>query len=219
MSIKSDKYVHESDDSDEEDYSYTPPKHYKSITGKDVDLNGKQVWLIKYPKNLNVSNLPSLPINSNGSSILNIHENDESKDSSIDKMSKPFSYQISEEINGGNYQIFVNDSQKFKTKNIKIDRVYNIRESTVIPQIDLNKVKKPRKNVPVVKGLRMRHFPTGYSAEDYIEAQSSQKLDDEIIETDDQKQDTKDDKKHKKDKKDKKDKKEKRDKKDKKHKK
>ena len=164
MAYKSDKYVNDvqsSDESDEEQV-YEPPRHYKQVKlDKPVDIeDDKQIWLIKYPKQLDLSQVKSLPISFADSTGVFSNNND--------------NYEIKEQTmnpEDNKYSVFVNDKNGGYTKtSTKINRFYNIGQTLSIPDINYHKVKKPRKNVPQVKNLKMRYFPTGYNQDHYEEA-------------------------------------------------
>lgn len=232
-SIKSDKYVNEDVSSDESgDEAFQPPKHFNKVTtSKSFKVGDKEIWLIKTPKGFPLHKVKTLPVSFTSSSI---HSGAEPF--KIDSSE----YQVNEDVLDGD-----NELRKFslisKNKIVKgkhFDRFYNIREVVQIPEIDFDKVTVARKNVRPVSRLRMRHFPTGYSAGDYDEANPELISDkEEVFESEEEtidishitkdeagkaikKAKLSDDSKSKKDKKkDKKEKKEKKDKKEKKHKK
>jgi DNA-directed RNA polymerase I subunit RPA34 len=214
--FKSSEYVNDSD-SDSDAGEFQPPKNFSKIDKIDQfpgQLNNKEVWLIKVPKKFPVSKLSKLPVSFTSTSISNGPKSFELKHTK---------YQVNEELlnvednSNTKYNILVNQG-KYKKLQAPISRFYNISQSIQIPDIDYEKVVIARTDVDKVTNLRMRHFPTGYGANDYDEAQAKeeeppkkkQKLGEEKTVEKKEKKDKKDkkDKKEKKDKKDKKDKKE-----------
>ncbi|SGZ57158.1 CIC11C00000004402 [Sungouiella intermedia] len=205
---KSEEFVYDSESgSDFEDVGFEAPKHFEKVpllTPK-TKIGNSEVWLIKAPKGFPVSKLKSLPVSFTSSKV-------------SDKGVKPFdlegkSFQVNEET-------FASDSAKYtiiheSLLNKKIDRYYTVRQVVEIPEINYSRAIQARTDVPKEENLRMRHFPTGYSASNYIEAQPipESRLDEDgkvikkmRIEPASEKKEKKD-KKEKKEKKDKKDKK------------
>lgn len=181
-SIKSDKYVNDDVSSDESgDESFQPPKHFSKVnTSKSFKVSGdKEVWLIKTPKGFPLSKLKTLPVSFTSTSIY--------------AGAEPFKvdstkYQVNEEVFGSE-----NELRKFslisKDKIVKdkhFDRFYNIRELVQIPEINFEKVNVARKNVKPITKLRMRHFPTGYAAGDYDEANPELVSDKDEVESEDE---------------------------------
>lgn len=221
---KSEEFVYDSESGSEyEDNGFVPPKNFNKIPmlKPQASLENKEVWLIKAPKGFPLSKLKTLPVSFTSTKVSN-------------NGVKPF------ELEGNSFQIneerFASDSAKYTIihedlLNKKIDRYYTVRQVVKIPEIDLKKVVRPREDVPKQEDLKMRHFPTGYAASNYDEAQpiAESRLDEdgkvikkmrlsEKTEKEKMEKKEKTEKKEKKDKKEKKEKKEKKDKKDKKRK-
>ncbi|KAL3230579.1 DNA-directed RNA polymerase I subunit RPA34 [Nakaseomyces bracarensis] len=227
------EYVSDSD-SDDEVVKYQPPadykkcKHLKKFPISELNKN-KELWLLKLPKNVDLSNLKSLPLDA-GSKISEIDLNNKHYKVIQNTSSK-------EGSDNTNLSLLIpkEDKESLKVahnkenKTVYFDKVFTICETAPIPSIDVEKVRVPRENVPKVEGLITRHFATGYDAEDFgIEEVSVPKVDkkedkehskkrshDEAQETPSKHKKSKKEKKEKKDKKDKKEKKEKKHKKDK----
>lgn len=205
---KSEEFVYDSESgSDFEDVGFEAPKHYEKVPllTPNAKLDNKEIWLIKAPKGFPVSKLKTLPVSFTSSKVSN---------SGV----KPF------ELEGKNFQVneetFSSDSAKYSIihedlLNKKIDRYYTVRQVVKIPEIDFGKAIRPRQDVPKEENLRMRHFPTGYSANNYEEAQPlpESRLDEDGKVIKKMKIEPASEKKHKKEKKEKKEKKDKKDKK------
>lgn len=170
---KSTEYVHDSDvSSDEEDYEFKPPKHYQKLENKskldDKNLKEKEIWLIKAPKGFPLKELKSLPVSFTATSIKSGPESFKVGGNSY-KADEEFLLSTATGGNddAGKHTIFFKHSKAFKSSNKPITRIYNIRETVKIPKIKIDDVVIPRQDVPKVDNLRMRHFPTGYGANDY----------------------------------------------------
>lgn len=212
--FKSAEYVADSgSDSDAEENQFQLPKNFNKYTSQNKfpsEINNKEVWLIKVPKGFPIKKLSNLPVSFTSTSL----ENGPQKIKIDESL-----YQVNEEllnsadVTNNKYKVLVNNGKYIPFKS-SIERFYNIRESIDIPEINYDKVVKNRKNVKKVTNLRMRHFPTGYSAHDYDEAKvqhEDDKDDQKIIKkqkTQESDINEKKDKKQKKDKKESKDKKE-----------
>lgn len=225
---KSNEYVDDSGSESDGEIEFQPPKHFhKSKPASSVKIqNDKEIWLIKTPKGFPLKNLKTLPVSftatsiSNGPSRFNLNQKN---------------FQVNEELLGtdtesSKYAVLTNENKKnFKIVGQDISRFYNIRESVDIPSIAMDEVVKPRKNIKEIKNLRMRHFPTGYGAEDFDEAKpqggdvnasdTDSEDDGKIVKKAKIEEKSKSDKKDKKEKKETKEKKEKKEKKSKKEKK
>lgn len=208
---KSDEFVYDSESgSDFEDAAFEPPKHYNKVplfTPK-TDLANKEIWLIKAPKGFNVSQLKTLPVSFTSKKV----SNDGLK-----------SFKVGEKEFQMNEEHFSSDSAKYSLihedlLDKKIARYYTLRQVVKIPGINWDKAIKKRKDVPKEKNLKMRHFPTGYSANNFDEAKpiAESRLDEDGKVIKKFKVEPAPEKKEKKEKKDKKEKKEKKEKKDKK---
>lgn len=157
---KSDQYVYDSESGLEyEDTGFEPPKHYEKlpIPATDVSVEDKEVWLIKTPKGFPISKLKKLPVSFTSYKVSN---------NGVPKF----------EVEGLHFQVnedhFSSETAKYNIlrKNLmnrRFDRFYTIREVVELPEIDFDTVVKPREDVKKIEGLRMRHFPTGYSEKDY----------------------------------------------------
>jgi DNA-directed RNA polymerase I subunit RPA34 len=163
-----------------------PKKYTKKIDNKKPKIlenlgKKEQIWLIKLPKDVDISSITKIPI---GSSSSNNNNNSSSSEFEINGKY----YNIIEDDsktnsklgkNGnGKFQIFLpnekNNNTKFNSsKNdneINITKFLDIVEKVKIPEINYNKVVIQRTNVEKQENLRMRHFPTGYYIKDYEEA-------------------------------------------------
>lgn len=208
---KSEEFVYDSESGSEYEHEqYQPPKHFEKATlpASSASVEGKEIWLIKTPKGFPISKLKTLPVSFTASKVSN---------EGIAKVDvEGHQFQVNEDL-------FASETAKYTVLrkdliNKRFDRFYTIREVVDLPAIDYNVAIKEREDVEKIPNLRMRHFPSGYSARDYDEAkvlESRLDEDGKVI----KKVKVEMDKKDKKDKKDKREKKEKKDKKDKKDKK
>lgn len=156
MSTKSNQYINALDlesDSDSESYEYQAPKHFKPVetksskTSHKISKPNKSLYLIKYPKSLPIGSLKALSATiTQDSKSYGVIQSPQTKD--LQK-----------------YKVFVNG--KVVEKNI--DKFLTINESVSLPTYDIDEVKIPRSDVPKVTGLKMRHFPSGYGAQDFFE--------------------------------------------------
>lgn len=229
---------------EEKAVEFVPPRKYTKQMGlkrpEALEEVGKkqQVWLIKLPQDVDVSEIKSIPVTGGedefeiAGKVYSIASDDSGK--GLGKEGK-FTVLVPTKKDG---------ISSFKASDLSITRFLDVCEKVKIPSIKYDKVVVQREDVEKETGLRMRHFPTGYYIKDYAEARepvvpgpksgksssenskskkhSSDKhkrshnevdgSDDEEEERDKKKKDKKE-KKEKKDKKDKKDKKEKKDKK------
>ncbi|TID28468.1 hypothetical protein CANINC_002463 [Pichia inconspicua] len=191
---------------------FIPPRKYNlrkdNKAPKVLQKIGKkeQVWLFKIPKDVDISKIKSLPVDSNETFQIG------------DK-----TYSITEEINKdkNKFQVFIpkDDDSKFENSGVEVTKYVDIVEHVQIPEINYSKVVVERQDVEKEEGLRMRHFPTGYYIKDFEEAKepyvpsaSEKKRKAEDDEEEEPKKKSKKDKKEKKEKRDKKDKKSKKDK-------
>lgn len=215
-------------DSDSEETSYNEfrvphfevPKDYKKLKHlKNVPLlnnstdKDHELWLFKVPKNLEISKMKSLPLDGNSQfqideRVFKIELNDlETQNSSNMTI-------LSADKNDKNNDILKILNKKNKILNF--DKIFTINYTKNIPDIQYDKIKVPRKNVPKIEGLKVRHFATGYEEEEEEkvtnqkkETQQKKRKHDDIdnVELKDDKKKSKKDKKDKKDKKKKKEKK------------
>ena len=100
------------------------------------------------------------------------------------------SYQVTEDLGASasdtnNKHTIFSLKRSFRPLGEKISRFYSIHEVVDIPEIQLDKVVVPRQNVPKIKKLRMRHFPTGYGADDYQFDKEEEEEEEEESENDD----------------------------------
>ncbi|ODV94053.1 hypothetical protein PACTADRAFT_4010 [Pachysolen tannophilus NRRL Y-2460] len=228
-SYLSNEYISDSESSgDEVEQEFQPPKNFEELTSKQtskVDFKNKEVWLFKLPKGLNLKGLSGIPISFDfNSSTVFTTPNDNKQYSLQEDISQE---DLTSKSKNSKYTILSSSKKEpaFKVlKNKPINRFYTISEKVSIPDINFEKARIQRKNVIKEENLRMRHFPTGYSAKDFKEAQilgkeSSEEPEMEIFEDAKEEQDEKEFKVPKQEQVTKKSKKEKKDKKDKKSKK
>lgn len=145
---------------------FVPPENFKKCGHlksfvKPKNLKQKELWLIKLPKSLDISKLKSLPVDFTGE-----------EETCISQDKKTFS--LKEEIQQedatagevGSELTLLTPSDKAKLKvergSKTFDKIFTVTESAQIPSIDYSKVKVERKDVLKVKGLKTRHFATGY---------------------------------------------------------
>ena len=172
--ILSNEFVSDSD-SEETSHNefrvphYEVPKDYKKLKHlKSVPLLNNSVdkdhelWLFKVPKNLDISKIKSLPLD--GHSQFQVHD-------------KIFKVELnnSEAQNDSNMTILAfdnNDKNKGilkilnkKNRVLNFNKIFTINYTTNIPDIQYDKIKVPRENVPIIEGLKVRHFATGYDEE------------------------------------------------------
>ncbi|CAN3372372.1 hypothetical protein DIURU_004170 [Diutina rugosa] len=169
MVIKSKEYV---SDSDSENDEFEPPKGFKPQQfGADFAkaAKDKEIWLIKAPKGFDMNELKKLPVSFTATSLKKgptpFTQNDVTytvNEELLTTENAPSKYTV---LAGGKTGGLVSTSAK-------INRFYNIRETVSIPKIDFDAARVPRKDVEEVEGLRMRHFPTGYDANDFEEAKA-----------------------------------------------
>lgn len=172
MVIKSKEYVSDSESENE----YEPPKGFKPQQfgpGFVEAAKDKEIWLIKAPKGFAMDELKKLPVSFTATSIK--------------KGPTPFTqndvvYTVNEELlttenAPSKYTVLAGRKNGgLVSTSAKVNRFYNIRETVSIPKIDFDAARVPRKDVEEVEGLRMRHFPTGYDADDFEEAKPPKQL-------------------------------------------
>ena len=227
-------------DSDSEETSYNEfrvphfevPKDYKKLKHlKNVPLfsnnnnnnstdKDHELWLFKVPKDLDISKIKSLPLD---------------KESQFQVDGRNFKIELDdlETRNNSNMAILSTDKDDIlkilnkKHQIVNFNKIFTINYTTNIPNIQYDKIKVPRQNVPRIEGLKVRHFATGYYEEEEEEKQQNEPKektqqkkrkhdnddDDDAVEDIELKDEKKKSKKNKKDKKDKKDKKKKKEKK------
>lgn len=176
----------------------------------------QQVWLIKFPSNVDISKLKSLPIDFESSTTMSVdsHEYNIVENANIESLLT--------QGNQSNMSLLVPSEDKESLKiattgkdstPLQFDKLFSISENSKVPAIDYKKVRVPRKDVPKVEGLKLEHFATGYDAKDFgvteNEVTKEQKKESKKRSHHDEEGDSKDKKKKKKEKKDKKDKKKK----------
>ncbi|CCG20894.1 Rpa34 protein [Candida orthopsilosis Co 90-125] len=224
---KSSEYVDDSDLEEDQEQVFEPPKHYHKLSHPSKSLpkaKDKEIWLIKTPKDFPLEKLKTLPIAF-----------------TKNRVAEPFdisgsSYQVEEELNpaasssiiptteiNNKHTIFKAKHNSYKPTDLKISRFYNIKEVVNIPQIDFDKARAPREDVPQLKRLRMRHYPTGYGEKDFeitydgdSDVEEGKAIKKTKVEDEATHKEVHNDSKHNKEKKEKKDKKEKKEKKSKK---
>ncbi|KAH3670283.1 hypothetical protein WICMUC_004936 [Wickerhamomyces mucosus] len=209
----SKEYISDSSDSEIED-NFTVPKGYhqvKKFHPLPKNLNNKEIWLIKTPKNFDFKNLSKIPISFNPLEQSQSFENN------------GLNYSCNEDLTNNNLQFDINKFKILKPSNennlkidkdLKIDKFYNIKQTVTIPEIQFHKVFKQRQNVRVIKGLKPQHFATGYQSTDLDIASDND--DDDDNDKNNNEEDEPSSKKIKLEKKEKKSKKDKRDKREKK---
>lgn len=171
MSGLSKEYVSDSEfeDNEEVDQVFRAPSNYKKCKHlkKFNKKPEEQIWLIKLPASLDVSKLKSLPVDfdakGHGSSLV-----------ALDEGNKKYSITEEDGLDNSNLTVLVPDESReslrvsnSKGETVSLDRVFTVSEVAAIPGIDFDKLRVPRSNVVKVEGLKMRHFPTGYDANDY----------------------------------------------------
>ncbi|CCK69231.1 DNA-directed RNA polymerase I subunit RPA34 KNAG_0C01180 [Huiozyma naganishii CBS 8797] len=191
---------------------YKKCKHLKSIqlSKKIAKKNGDQeLWLFKLPANLDISKLKTLPVGANGAQTIlnnNIQYSIESNSNAISENSN-----LTLLIPDASREALEPCNDKKSGKPIQFNKIFTISETKTIPDINFDKVRVPRENVPKVDGLITRHYASGYDESASEETSTKKRSHKESIATEVEEKGTK--KKTKKDKKDKKKKKEKKDKK------
>lgn len=168
----SKEYISESDSENDSGSEptvevFVPPENYKKCSHlksftKVKNLKQKEIWLIKLPKSLDISKLDKLPVDFTGAA-----------ETSITQGKKTFS--LREEIQQEESDAKASSSELAlltpvdKTKlginpsgRNSFDKIFTISESAQIPKIDISKVKIDREDVKKIKGLKTRHFATGY---------------------------------------------------------
>ncbi|KAI5965517.1 RPA34 [Candida theae] len=169
---KSSEYVDDSDLEGDEEQVFEPPKHYHKLSHPSKSFpkaKDKEIWLIKTPKDFPLEKLKTLPIAFTKNRVAESFDVGGS------------SYQVEEELSSASssssilpttdinnkHTVFKAKHSSYKPTDLKITRFYNIKEVVNIPQIDFDKARIPREDVPQLKRLRMRHYPTGYGEKDF----------------------------------------------------
>ncbi|CAI4034282.1 hypothetical protein SMKI_10G0670 [Saccharomyces mikatae IFO 1815] len=179
MSKLSKDYVSDSDSEDEvisNEFSipdgFKKCKHLKSFPlNSDNKKNSKQqqVWLIKFPSNVDISKLKSLPVGFESYTTMSIDNHDYKIMDDTDIESSLTQDNLSNMTllvpTESRESLKIASAAKDNTP-LQFDKVFSISETAKIPAIDFAKVKVPRKNVPKVEGLKLEHFATGYDAKD-----------------------------------------------------
>lgn len=149
--FKSSEKVDFSDDSDREDteVEYVAPRGFKKTEFEGVDLDGKQIWVIKTNKNFKFDELNELKLGK-----------------TIEVEGVKYTVEEDELTGKENYQIF-NKGKFLKSSDIKL---INLVEKVEIPDINLAKCVEPRKDVMVIDGLKTQHYATGYGGGDNTKA-------------------------------------------------
>lgn len=183
--------------------SKIPSSFNKNIINKKKGSKSKQkLVFFKIPKNININEVE-------------IFQNKQKAIELITKDDTTFHLNEDSMVNTENLRLLIN-GENAEGKLIPLDddvlkniKCYTAIEKVVIPNIDFDASRIPRKNVVQLDSMSQEHFATGYDAKDYFNDNEISVKDIEIA----------DDKKEKKAKKEKKEKKEKKDKKEKKSKK
>ncbi|CCF59092.1 hypothetical protein KAFR_0G00590 [Kazachstania africana CBS 2517] len=172
MSRLSKEYVSDSDvESDDNGQVFVAPADYKKCKHlkkfpvdrlKDLRKSNSEIWLINFPASLDISKLKTLPVTDNGSTSVKVSESLYE----IEQNAKDAVENLSVLIPDDDRESLVVLNNK-KDANVKFDKVFTISESKDIPDVDVEKLKVSRKDVPQVDGLIMRHFATGYDAKDF----------------------------------------------------
>lgn len=194
-------------------------KHIPHLNSKDHEL-----WLFKVPRDLDVSELKSLPVAEVGhNGQLKIKNQDfeveldelESKDNSNMAV---LSTHHKESGPSDTLHIVKKSHHKGAKKvddPIHFDKIFTINKTKDIPKIQYDKVRLPRENVPKIEGLIVRHHATGYGDDEEEEQQqptetkNNKRKHEEEVSTTTEEQPKQEKKKSKKSKKSKKDKKKK----------
>ncbi|KAI3404065.2 RPA34 [Candida oxycetoniae] len=174
-SYKSKEYVDDSDleEPSSPEPSFEPPKHYHRVTKSTglPKIKDKELWLIRTPKGFPIDKLKCLPIELAKNKKADSFEINGSSFEINEELSFVDSKHLAtstKEVNGNNkHAVFTAEKGRFIPTDHKFNRFYNIREVVDVPHIDFEKATVSRNNVPKIKKLRMRHFPTGYGQNDY----------------------------------------------------
>jgi len=166
--IMSNEFISDSESDNEMEQTFKVPSDFKKCDhlkkfplDKLTKKSEEEVWLINIPGHLDISKLETLPIDFKRTSSV-----------TVDKQT----YEIEQEKNKDNSNLVImvpeskRDSLKILTKQdkpLQFDKIFTISESTDIPDINYERVRTERENVPVVEGLITRHFATGYNAADF----------------------------------------------------
>ncbi|CCD22264.1 DNA-directed RNA polymerase I subunit RPA34 NDAI_0A01060 [Naumovozyma dairenensis CBS 421] len=159
-----------------ENVEFKPPSDYKKCSHlKKFKLSHKskdeEIWLFSLPNSIDLSSLKTLPLPIN---------NDKS-DNIIQILNKNYnvtqtSHKSKNNNEFSNLKLLVpsTDSKKDSLKilsskdSMDFNRIFTLSEVTEIPKIDIEKVKLPRKDIPQLENLELKHFPTGYDSNDFI---------------------------------------------------
>lgn len=158
---------------------FSPPSDYKRVKHLKKfhkKKNDEELWLIKLPRSLDVSKLKTLPLDLNG------HEQTMSIEEGSDDNTQ---YSIGEDKTqrGGqdssNLSLLVPEENRESLKvsghgnSLKFDKIFSVRKTAQIPNIDYEKLTVPRSNVVKIEGLRRRHYASGYGPEDEDEEENT----------------------------------------------
>lgn len=162
----SKEYLSDSDmESDSETVQqFTVPSGFKKVTHLKrfpKKSQEEEVWLIKLPANLDISELETLPMDNGVISLKNKKKYMISKDFAQDSSSN-LSLLVPNDD-----KVSLSASVNSNDKSIKFDKILTVSEIANIPEIKYENIRLPRNDVVKVEGLQMRHFPTGYDAKDY----------------------------------------------------
>lgn len=130
-------------------------------------MEGKEIWLIKHPRGLDLSKVEKLPISADASGEF---------DADL-RHYQVFQDDLNDKTNlNARLSLLEKSKTHYKVRqNLNIKGFYSIQEKVQIPQIDYSKVTKQRKDVPKEKHLRLRHVPTGYGLKDFPQEEPSSK--------------------------------------------
>ncbi|CDK25675.1 unnamed protein product [Kuraishia capsulata CBS 1993] len=173
----SSEYVDGSDsDSEVEVPEYAPPAGYKKFDPPAIDTSKfkqKELWLIKCPKGLDLSKLKKLPVSFQIGATTDLKVGNSTFNLTEDTYQEDIAAQ-SEKSDSSKHCLLVNGktTSGMKPSELTIQKYYTISEKVKIPSIDYEKAIVAREDVPKEENLRMRHFPTGYGANDYNEAKA-----------------------------------------------
>ncbi|ANZ75956.1 BA75_01955T0 [Komagataella pastoris] len=151
-----------SESSDSEDFTFEPPANFKQRTDlKELspfkNLGKKEVWLLKTPKDLDLSTLKTLPIPVKDRTAHSFKHEGKKYQVREDSLDQDTKNDISK------YKILdVKSLDELRPANVKISKFLTVGEKVSIPKIDLDKVCIPRQNVPQEEHLEQKHFATGY---------------------------------------------------------
>ncbi|AET39957.1 DNA-directed RNA polymerase I subunit RPA34 Ecym_5185 [Eremothecium cymbalariae DBVPG len=147
------------------------PRGYKQCQhlnkfNKPSKADKKEVWLLKVPKSLDISKLKTLPIDFTGDAPSELSLGDRKYLLREDLLQED---QQAQDSKGNKFSIMVPNNEDNLTVDCKLSiaKFFNVSEAVDIPAIQYDQIRTPRQDVLKVTGLKMRHFATGYNAEDF----------------------------------------------------